>query len=406
MQRNFSAEEKVTLSKITYLIGDAEQIMSMPNVPAKCPFNEEAISFLSALSKELMQNKEAKEYPDVITLGFWLRASSLAHLEARFGFRDNMLHLGRGTVFHIAPSNVPVNFAYSLVAGLLMGNANIVRVPSKSFPQVDIILRALKNVISMYDTMCPYISLIRYEREREINNILSSIADVRVIWGGNATIEELRKSPIPPRSTEITFADRFSIAVIDSDVYMQSEDKKQIASAFYNDTYLSDQNACTSPRLVVWFGGRKEQAKSEFWDNLHKLVIEKYNFQSIMAVNKLTSACIMASHEKGTEIIPTGDNLLVRVCIPRITKNVIELRDNSGYFFEYDCDDLMELRELCNDNRIQTIGVIGSSDMLKQLLLSGVRGIDRIVAIGQTMDFDFLWDGYNLAERLTRTIVL
>lgn len=42
---------------------------------------------------------------------------------------------GRGVAFHIAPSNVAVNFAFSLAAGLLTGNANIVRLSSKPFPR-------------------------------------------------------------------------------------------------------------------------------------------------------------------------------------------------------------------------------------------------------------------------------
>lgn len=404
MQLNSRAQE--ALSKIMYVVGNAGQIINMPGLSAKVPFDETVVSFLAALSKELMQNTKARAYPDIVTFGFWIRTASITQLEKRFGFHDGLVHLGNGTVFHIAPSNVPVNFAYSLAAGLLMGNANIVRIPSKDFPQVEIIAGAIRNVLSSYEELQPYISLIRYGREKIINDTLSSMADVRVIWGGGTTIEELRKSPLPPRSTEITFADRFSIAIIDADVYMESDDKNRIASDFYNDTYLSDQNACTSPRLIVWTGGRKEEAKTEFWEKLHKLVEEKYHFQSVMSVNKLTSAYLMAVHKTGTRIIPTDDNLLVRLHVPEVTGEMIELRDDSGYFFEYDCDDLMELRELCNDKRIQTIGMIGNPKMLKPLLLSGVKGIDRIVPVGKTMDFDLLWDGYNLAERLTRAVCM
>jgi len=40
------------------------------------------------------------------------------------------------------------------------------------------------------------------------------------------------------------------------------------------------------------------------------------------------------------------------------------------------------------------------------LVLSGIHGVDRIVPIGHTMDFDLVWDGYNLVERLTRNIQL
>jgi hypothetical protein len=36
----------------------------------------------------------------------------------------------------------------------------------------------------------------------------------------------------------------------------------------------------------------------------------------------------------------------------------------------------------------------------------GIKGVDRIVPIGKTMDFDLIWDGYDLIERFTRTIDL
>ena len=163
----------------------------------------------------------------------------------------------------------PVNFAYSLVAGLLNGNANVVRVPSKDFPQVSIIADAFDAALDKYEEMRPYIQLVRYGRDKDINDLFSSIADVRVVWGGNQTIEELRKSPLPPRSGEITFADRYSLAVIDSDSYLEIEDKDHVADDFYNDTFFSDQNACTSPRVVVWTGNRIEEAKKIFWEREH-----------------------------------------------------------------------------------------------------------------------------------------
>jgi len=406
MKQNFNVETKNILSKIVYLIGTSNTIINMLNLPSKVAFDKEVINFLSSLSRELMKDKETKKYPDIVTLGFWIRFASLKQMESRFGFKDNNIHLGCGIAFHVAPSNIPVNFAYSLVVGLLMGNANIVRISSKEFPQVRIIIQAIENTLSFHESVRPYITLIRYDKEREVNDILSSIADVRIIWGGDATIKDIRKSQLLPRSTEITFSDRFSIAIIDTDVYMESNNKKRIAIDFYNDTYLSDQNACSSPKLVIWIGRKKEKAKEIFWKELHNLVKQKYNFQPIMAVNKLTSAYLTAVHEENVKIESTEDNLLVRIHTPKLTKTIIEFRNNSGYFFEYDCDDLMNLKELCNDKRLQTIGLIGNSEMLKPLILYGIKGIDRIVPIGKTMDFDFLWDGYNLAERLTRTIVL
>ena len=82
-----------------------------------------------------------------------------------------------------------------------------------------------------------------------------------VVWGGNQTIAELRKSELPPRSGEVTFADRYSLAIIDADSYLTIENKAKVAEDFYNDTFFSDQNACTSPRLIIWIGEKKQEAK-------------------------------------------------------------------------------------------------------------------------------------------------
>ncbi len=394
------------LTGVTYLVGSADIAAAMPAVPALPPFDGRILEFLNAVAKALLADREAKAYPDVVTFAFWIRSASTKKLKERFCRDDGAVRLGRGVAFHIAPSNVPVNYAYSLAAGLLTGNANIVRVPSKDFPQVDIIDRALQSVLAMpeHREMRKRICLVRYGRDRAVNDALSAMADTRVIWGGDATIAEVRKSSLPPRGSEVTFADRFSLAVIDADKYLALEDKDHIAQDFYNDTYLTDQNACTSPRMVIWTGGKKEEAKAEFWRRLHDLVRKKYTFQPIQGVNKLTSGYLAAVNREGVRVAPHEDNLLVRVRVPALDGGVMDLKDNSGYFFEYDCGDILELKPLCDDSRCQTVSYLGDKDMFRPLLAAGGRGIDRIVPIGKTMDFDLIWDGYDLVSRLTRTV--
>ena len=65
-----------------------------------------------------------------------------------FDFKSNKLRVGRGLIFHICPSNVPTNFAYSFFFGLLSGNSNIVKVPSINFKEKEIILTILKSVLN------------------------------------------------------------------------------------------------------------------------------------------------------------------------------------------------------------------------------------------------------------------
>ena len=92
---------------------------------------------------------------------------------------------------------MPLNFAYSLAAGLLAGNANIVRIPSRDFPQVKIVCAALRRLLA--NEQCPlrnHIVLARYEKSDAVTNYFSARCDIRVIWGGDQTIADIRRSPV------------------------------------------------------------------------------------------------------------------------------------------------------------------------------------------------------------------
>lgn len=56
---------------------------------------------------------------------------------------------------------------------------------------------------------------------------------------------------------------------------------------------------------------------------------------------------------------------------------------------EYSCNGLKELLPVCC-SRCQTIGYLGDPKMFDTLLSEEFSGIDRIVSIGKTMDFDLM----------------
>lgn len=402
MRQAVSKTDQALLERITYLVGDAETMASMKSLPARAPFDGEVLDFLNELSRILLA--ERLEYSDVVTFAFWIRKASVQSLKDRFLQKDGSIHLGRGTAFHIAPSNVPVNYAYSLTAGLLTGNANIVRLPTRPFPQAELIHEAIDRSLDKFPALRPYLCLIRYERDRAINDLLSRWADTRIIWGGDATIAELRKSPLSPRAGEITFADRCSLAVIDSDWYLEMADPSRTAQAFYNDTFLTDQNACTSPRIIIWLGEQRREAKQVFWTSLHELTQNRYELQPVQGVDKLVKSCLLAAAQEGVCLQWEPDCLIYRASVPVLTKELLDFTGHSGFFLEYECEDILELRDLCSDPRCQTVAYLGEKGLLLPLLQLGGKGIDRIVPVGKTMDFDLIWDGYNLYERLTRTI--
>ena len=80
MQQNLINEMDEVSRKIEYLVGSATTINEMRELAAKTPFDNEIIDFLNTLSKMLMKLPEAKMYPDVITLAFWMRKSSVMEL--------------------------------------------------------------------------------------------------------------------------------------------------------------------------------------------------------------------------------------------------------------------------------------------------------------------------------------
>lgn len=388
-------------NSIKYDIGDSSILSNMESVPALIPFDKTVLDYLNDVSKLLFANIESKQYPDVLTFAFWCRKASIKSLQQPYEGIAN--RIGRGIAFHIAPSNVAVNFAYSLVAGLLAGNANIIRLPSKDFPQVGLICDALHEALK--DNIRPYLCMIRYEHNKEVTDYLSGICDTRIIWGGDETIATIRKSAIKPRTTEITFADRYSICIIDADVYLEAKDKKSIALDFYNDTFLTDQNACTSPRLVIWLGDKIDEAKTTFWDELRNPVKARYSLQPVQAVNKLANLYRQAVSGTCAHLSSGMDNRIMRVQVESISGELMECKGNSGYFMEYDAKKIEEILPLLH-SQCQTLSYYGlDSGKLQEFILNAKpRGIDRIVPIGKTMDFSLVWDGYDLIRSLSREI--
>lgn len=387
-------------NELTYVVGTSETVEQMMRVPAMAPFDDKAIAFLNALSVKLL--KTGKEYSDVATFAFWCRKAALMQEKAKYD--ANELRLGRGVVFHSTPSNVAVNFAFSFAAGLLAGNPNIVRLPAKDFAQVDIICAAMRDTLEQMPDMKPYVVMVKFPPVKEIADWFSAICAARVVWGGDATIAEIRKSPLPPRAVEITFADRHSILALNADAVLLAEDIGRLARDFYNDTFFTDQNACTSPRIIVWTGKDKQAAKDKFWNAVHALTAEKYTLAPVWAVGKL-AALYRAAADREVRLEPCADNFIYRVKVESLDDKLPDLKYNSGFFFEYDAENLAEIAPVCT-NKCQTMTYygIGKEEISNFIRSAAPKGIDRAVPMGKSMDFTLVWDGYDLIRELSRIV--
>ena len=163
---------------IKFLVGDNkfEKVLLTP-------YDDEICNFLGDFSKEL-SNKIYNDLIDLKSLSFWCRKNNLDKIKK--SFFSNEIRSGIELIFHVTPSNVPTNFMYSLIFGLLTGNSNIVKVPSKNFEQIEIICKIINKLLNKkkFRKIKKMIKIVKYENNNdEFTKFLSSICDVRIIWG-------------------------------------------------------------------------------------------------------------------------------------------------------------------------------------------------------------------------------
>ena len=389
------------LNAIEYLVGSKN--ISKRSV---LPYDNNICDFLSDLSNELNSNRESKNYPDIRTLAFWCRRQNINNLKKKFLSYET--RVGLGLIFHITPSNVPTNFAYSLIFGLITGNSNIIKVPTQNFSQVGIICKSINKLLKKkYRSISKMISIIRYSDNDDYTKKISSICNARLIWGGDNSIKNIRKFPLNQRALDIAFADRYSFCVMNTSEVMKLDKKEitRLVEKFYNDTYLVDQNACSSPHLIVWLGKKVDKARNKFWKHLQYHVNKKYILTETASVDKYTQLCghiLTLSNLKNYELY---NNSIYTTFLKKLDKNIHKLRGKWGFFYEYNINDLNKMKSYIN-NKYQTLTYFGiSKDILKNFVLKNrLEGIDRIVPIGQALDISFFWDGYDLNRTLSRVV--
>lgn len=389
------------MNGVNYLIGSPE-VTRLP-LPV---YSGEAVNFLSDLSGQLLAIPGVHAYPDVVSVAFWCRRANLLRRKEEYGRYHS--RLGRGVSFHIAPSNIPVNFVFSYFFALLAGNASVVRIPSKPFPQVEMICAALRRVLPNHPEIECRTAFVTYPISAEITASFCESADLRVIWGGDATISDIRRHPTKPKCLDIVFPDRYSICVLNGKAIDSLDETmlKRLAGQFYNDTYLMDQNACSSPQLILWEDG-SQGAKERFWSAVQMEAEAKYELQGMTAVDKYTQLCEDAIERcEVTQVIRQGGNLLYRAQLSALpVENKTTLRGQGGYFYECDLSSLEELAEVV-DEKYQTLTYFGiDPERVRRLVIDKhLRGIDRIVLVGSAMDIDIVWDGYDLVTLMSRVV--
>ena len=56
-----------------------------------------------------------------------------------------------------------------------------------------------------------------------------------------------------------------------------------------------DQNACSSPHLIIWYGKNNNEKKKRFWKNVLDVVKLKYDLSERLAIEKYYELCSQLS---------------------------------------------------------------------------------------------------------------
>jgi hypothetical protein len=391
------------INKIKYLIGD-ENYCTRPFQP----FSDLVCNFLESFSNELNSKNVFKDYPELKSLSFWCRKKNILNLKEKFFLKKN--RLGLGLLLHIAPSNVPINFVYSLIFGLLTGNSNIVKVPSKNFMQISIICEIIKKILKQKKNILKKkITIVQYSNNDDYTKKISSECNARVIWGGDKTINSIRQFRINEKTLDVTFPDRYSFCILSSTSInkLNKFDLKILINKFYNDTYYVDQNACSSPHLILWTGKNKTKAKKIFWEALFEYLKKNYKLKDSATIEKYTTLCDHTTKIKEIKNISNYENLIYKIELKKIDKRIDEFRGKWGLFFEHDLKNLNDIKNIVN-TKYQTLTYFGLDKKLLYniVIQNGLKGINRIVPIGNSLNIGLDWDGYDIVNILTRGIEL
>jgi hypothetical protein len=378
------------------------------------PFHPSILEFCGNFSRALFHDPMARRYAELQALAFWMRKSEMQRMKTQFDSlgSEQTLLMPRGVVFHIPPSNVDTIFIYSWILSVLAGNSNIIRFSERAGEAATTICRVLGETLAKHDpALQQTTAIVRYGRDRAISSAISASCDVRVIWGGDATVNDIRSLPLPPHATELTFADRYSLVVLRASAYLALDEKgrRDLAARFYNDTFWFDQMACSSPRTAIWVGSAEDcgEASRQFYPELAREVKTRgHELPTGPRINKLTFAYRAILDQPAIEQQELYGPEITTLKLADLA-SVRREHCGGGLLFQAWTTTLNDLSTII-ERRDQTITHFGfaSSELRELARTLGGKGGDRFVPIGQALTFNRFWDGYDLLREFTRTVYI
>ena len=381
--------------------------------PEAMPFSPDRLEAIANFSDRLLKHPALRGDPSAVAAAFWMRKANLvrfreAHL-ARTQRRTDLLWLPVGNVFHLAPSNVDTLFLYSWALAFLCGNANVVRVSQNVPATVEAVLGALGQAAQDHPLLEDQNRFVTYEHDQAVTALFSRWCHHRIVWGGDATVAEIRQVPLNPHASERCFASKFSFAVFKATAFLAAGagQRARMATGFFNDLFGFDQAACSSPQILFWVGSPEDgaQACAQFLDGLQAEAERRaHDVDASKACKRLNRAFDLAlrvdvrvdlSHPAFVAVaVPSVQDLDKEICGGGFLRTAVV--PNAGAMLPF------------LNQRDQTVTHFGfdPTELQEMGLAFGARGVDRLVPIGEALNFDVVWDGFDLAEDCMRRVAI
>ena len=167
---------------------------------------------------------------------------------------NNRYYEPLGILFHIAAGNVDLLPAYSVVEGLLVGNINILKLPTGDNGLSILLLKelikeapVLKDYIYVFDVPSTEVDTIKQ---------LSNLADATIVWGGDEA-QRAARSFVDIHSSIISWGHKISFSYVDNNVTDEE------IEALCTSICLSNQLFCSSSQGIYM--------NTDDMEELHKL---------------------------------------------------------------------------------------------------------------------------------------
>ncbi len=363
------------------------------------------VEIVKKISSCLLKVKPTSEYKNELkVLGFYFRMANLNKFLIDY---KRLLGVSAANyVFQVAPSNTPITALYVALFGFLSGVTIYTRISDKSlgfFNELENVLDALdpktKQTLQNDINWCTYPS-----SQKQTTVELTKLADVRLLWGSDKTVNSISSLICRPRNYDIYFPDKVSMAIICAKYITKADEDttSMYQNNFYNDIVSFDQLACSSPRILVWIGSKQEceDAQDNFWakngsnkgkHGFAELVDQQISFSKI----GFQGSYIFKNKWRGINIFEKTEK------VQKVDFNFFQNRN----LLQVRVDSLNGIAELVSE-KLQTIAYCGfESESLKDWLFQNrMVGVDRIVSIGKSLDFSETWDGVCFFECFTKKI--